>query len=36
METDAYYENKMTIDDSVMVRTLSPGGPGGPSFPELP
>lgn len=36
METDTCYETKMTLDDSVMVRTLSPGGPGGPSFPELP
>lgn len=27
---------KWPFEDSVMVRTLSPGGPGGPSFPELP
>ena len=27
---------KHVVYDGVMVRTLSPGGPGGPSFPELP
>lgn len=31
-----YHENKVTPDESITVRTLSPGGPGGPSFPELP